>query len=109
MGKVITSPVKKWQGTVTLRDPLSLPQVVAIQDANAEVQALGKKTTLQKQHNILVPVLLDCIEKWDLEGIDDPPNPFPASPLVSSAKLANWLLDEVGNLLIEDDEEKKSE
>ncbi len=109
MGKEITSPVKKWPGTITLCDPLSLPQVIAIQDANAETQALGEDTTLQKQHSILVPVLLDCVEKWELEGIDDPPDPFPATPLKSSAELANWILNEIGSLLIEDDEEKKSE
>lgn len=105
---IITSPVKKWPGTVTLCDPLSLPQVLAIQEANAEVMALGDDTVLIKQHNILVPVIMDCVEKWDLEGMDDPPNPFPATPLSASRDLANWLMTEVGNLFAED-EEKKSE
>jgi hypothetical protein len=40
MGKVITCPVEKWPGTVTISDPLSLPQVSAIEKANAEADLL---------------------------------------------------------------------
>lgn len=36
MSKVIKSPVPKYPGTVTLYDPLSFPQVIAIEDANTE-------------------------------------------------------------------------
>ncbi len=33
MSKVITSPVQRWAGTVTIADPLTLPQAAVIEDA----------------------------------------------------------------------------
>ncbi len=100
MSKQIKSPVKKWPGTVTLHDPLSLPQVVAVQDALESAKALAEDGDLEKLglaefHNALLPAIEDCIEIWEMEGLDDPPNPFPGTPRKSAAELMNWLSTEV--------------
>jgi hypothetical protein len=108
MGKTIKSPVKKWPGTVTLYDPLSLPQVVALEDAFAQVKKLGQKISLSKQHKELLPAIEDCVASWDLEGIKNPPSPFPATPRKPANQLLNWLIEEV-TALFSEDEEKKSE
>lgn len=109
MSKEIKSPVKKWPGTVTLCDPLSLPQVVKIQNALESAKELAEDGNLDKLglaefHNELLPAFVPCVEKWDLEGIEDPPNPFPATPRVSAAKLMSWLSTEVVALFNEAEE-----
>lgn len=101
MSKIITSPVEKWPGTVTLHDPLSLPQVVELEEAFARVKTLGKKTSLSKQHNELLPTIVSCVTSWDLEGMKNPPNPFPGTPRRPAAELLNWLVEEVTALFTE--------
>ena len=115
MGKEIKSPVKKWPGTVTLYDPLSLPQVVAFQDALQSAKDLAwedeediETLKLAAYHGELFPAVLSCVEKWELEGIADPPDPFPGTPRKASAELMIWLTTGITELFNED-EEKKSE
>ncbi len=127
MGKIITSPVKKWPGTVTLSDPLSLPQAVKFQESirdarntyNKAFEAAGIDTDLQNAKEVdfekielstaelsevRLEAVLDCVEEWNLEGIESPPNPFPGSPAISSARLMQWLIGEITKLLTEDEE-----
>ena len=37
MSKVITSPIEKWSGSVTIADPLTIPQAQAIEAAAADI------------------------------------------------------------------------
>ncbi len=104
MSKIITSPVPRWVGTVTLCDPLSEPQCVAIERALADVEARSKADpppTRSELDAILAPAVLQCIEKIDLK---DWPGYFPGSPKVSSAKLLGWLVEEILKLYQEADE-----
>ena len=103
MSKVVTSPVKKWPGTVTLSDPLSFPQAIGFEDAIDAVRAL-EDPSQQRVNYTLLPAVLTCVEKWELEGLGDPPSPFPATPLVASARLLAWLVQEVSRLFNEADE-----
>jgi hypothetical protein len=103
MSKVVTSPVKKWPGTVTLSDPLSFPQALAFEDAIDAVNALEKPSQHRLNYTLL-PAVLGCVEKWELEGLGDPPSPFPATPSVASARLITWLIREVTALFQEADE-----
>jgi len=103
MSKTITSPVKKWPGTVTLSDPLSFPQAIAFEDTIDAVKAL-EDPSQQRVNYTLLPAVLACVEKWELEGLGDPPNPFPATPLVASALLLAWLVREVSRLFNEAEE-----
>lgn len=110
MSKVITSPVKKWPGTVTLCDPLSLPQALAVRESyKASLELAGgaediENVDLVAFHNELAPALLDCVKSWELEGLDNPPSPFPGTPRKSSAELMIWLTNEVTALFSEDEE-----
>jgi len=103
MSKAITSPVKRWPGTVTLSDPLSFPQAIAIEDAIEAVQAM-EDPSQQRVNFAWLPALMDCVEKWELEGLADPPAPFPATPAASSARLIVWLIREVSALFNEAEE-----
>jgi hypothetical protein len=105
MGRVLTSPVKRWAGTVTLADPLTFPAYIAWRDAvlNAQQHA-GDHLAYTAA---LLPGLLACVEKWDLQGFT--PDPFPATPRDSSNKLLTWLLREISaiaNEAGEDDDPK---
>ena len=47
MSKIVKSPVPKWSGTVTFRDPLFAPQIFAIEDALDETSRLKSSEFLK--------------------------------------------------------------
>ena len=89
MSKVIKSPVKKWQGDITISDPLTFPQVQAIEDAigDGEIKKL-RGTKLDAQ---ILPAVLLCVEKWELENFTH--DPFPASPRMASSQLIAFVFN----------------
>ena len=107
MGRVVTSPVKKWAGTVTLADPLTFTAFIAWNDAMREAHQY--RTTDEKPGDYLrysaavLPGILACVEKWELKGFT--PDPFPATPRDSSDKLLAWLLREIGKVIKEGGED----
>ncbi len=108
MSKTIQSPVKKWTGTVALCDPLREDQCVAIERALADMRARVKVEPAPVRSELdamLVPAVLNCIEKNDLANW---PGYFPGTPKVSSAKLLRWLVDEI-MLLYQEAEEIPNE
>ena len=113
MSKVITSPIKKWPGTVTLSDPLTYPQFFAVEDAIAEGNRLveeakeaGKEISQQRYTAAVIGGVLKCVEAHDLKGLPSPltPDNFPASPALSSMRLASWLIEEVTTIYTSEDE-----
>ncbi len=106
MTKIITSPVKKWPGTITLHDPLTFPQVLAFQDALDGARGLGADVTLSHVNYTLLPGIFACIAAWNLDGISNEPTPdtLPASPAAASAQLIAWLIDEITALFREANE-----
>ena len=104
MPKVIRSPVEKYPGTVTLSDPLNFPQLIAFQDAIDEVGNLSSgETSWLKLRYALLPGLIACVEKWELEGVAEHPtvDTFPATPLRPAGELIDWIQEEVTALLLE--------
>lgn len=84
MSKVIKSPVEKWAGNVTFCEPLTAPQVFAIEDAldeTAQIESSAFKSSLndnkiemrwQSRYNYAyLPAILLCVEEWNLEGFPD--------------------------------------
>jgi hypothetical protein len=100
MSKVITSPVKRWPGTVTLSDPLTFPQVIAFQDAIDVADELGSSATVSKYNQALLPGVLECVEAWELENFPSPVgmDNFPATPRKASSDLIGWLVTELVKL-----------
>jgi hypothetical protein len=94
----------KWRGTVTLRDPLYLPDVLAIEEAQEQVSAMraaangemGLKTVTLVHRAWLEPIC-EIVEEWHLEGFPEnvTPKTFPASPRIESAKLVAFLIGEM--------------
>lgn len=106
MSKVITSPVKRFPGTVVISDPLTFPQVFAFGDALNAVDALGENPTILHVRATQLPGVLACVEEWKLENF--PSNvtvdSFPATPPKSCAQLIAWLIGEISTLFREAEE-----
>lgn len=109
MGKVITSPVKRYAGTVTLAYPLTYPQYSAWRKA---VETLpGGVTwgeTIGNDDLVLaiLPGVCACVETWGLAGMGEhvTPETFPATPRIASARLLIWLIGEINKIIAEEDE-----
>ena len=103
MSKVIRSPVKQYAGTVTLADPLTFPQVFAVQDAIDAAAELGDKVPVMRYHHAILPGILACVEEWELDNFPENPTPdnIPATPARASAELIAWLMNEVSALFAE--------
>lgn len=106
--RIIESPVEHFKGTVQLSDPLTFPQVIAFQDGIRDTVKLisedGKENiALAKLHYALLPGILLCIEKWQLENIPKKltAENFPATPRVATGELIDWLREEITSLVIE--------
>lgn len=107
MSKTITSPVAYFPGTVTLSDPLTYPQVIAVEDALEEAQELvdakkdgGKSLRISQIRAITLKGICPCVEAWNLDGFGSlTPDTFPASPRSHADELVAWLQGEVIKLL----------
>jgi hypothetical protein len=99
MPKVITSPLPRYPGSVTLADPLTLAQVelfeVALQPLpNVPEDARILLTVIDKPR---IPAILACVEKWELSNLPESVTieTFPMSPRKASHELIAWLFNEI--------------
>jgi hypothetical protein len=110
MPRVFTSTIERWQGTVTLCEPLDIEQVMLIEDALdalAEVHAQKKGSIYlsqlpsggadlqwtSREDHIFIPVIERCVQKWDLQNFT--PSPFQATPRSDSHILVRLLWNEL--------------
>lgn len=104
MSKTVNYTGEKWGGSVTFRDPLYLPDVLAIEDAqeqSAEARAKvngnqGIKIVSVVHTAWLVPIC-GAVEQWGLADFpaDVTPATFPGSPRIEAAKLISFLISEM--------------
>lgn len=125
---IITSPVKRWPGTVTIPDYLTFPQAMAWEEAlnnaknllpnidfdrkedgsidmskmNPEYLEYFKASRSVKYHKELLPGIMACVLEWNLKNFDS--NNFPATPVQSRIDLINWIVSEITKLYKEADE-----
>ena len=106
MSKVIISPVKKWPGTVTISDPLDIPQYLEVEKMIRERRGLDDGATWGQVQSISAPAVFACVEKWDLSGFPDmfSPEKFPMTPRAASIGLMTWLITEITALFTEAEE-----
>lgn len=96
MSKVITSPIKRWTGTVTIADPLTIPQAQLIEAGMKQPEAQeadNGRVWLSVIDAMKLPAVLGCVEKWELENFTS--DPFPASPRADSHKLIDFIFSEI--------------
>lgn len=105
MPKVITSPVKQFPGTVTLTEPLFLPQAEVIEEA-LDFKVDGdtiRITTLDKKY---LPAVFACVEKWDLVNfqVDPAAQTIQMSPRRASHEVVDWIWSEIIKIYIGESE-----
>lgn len=97
MSKQITSPLKRWPGSVVIADPLTIPQAQFIEAGLKQPAQKGEKVFFTALDVMKLPAVLACVEKWELEnfppavGMDN----FPASPRKDSHLLVDWIFGEL--------------
>ena len=124
----IESPVKRWPGTITLPEYLTIPQAMKWEECLAEARSILPEvefeftedgeldiTKIKAEHleyfsihdslkyqNKMLPGILVCVSEWNLEGFDS--INFPATPRKSRVALFNWIMAEITKLYKEADE-----
>lgn len=103
MPKILSSPSKRWPGSVTIADPLTLPQVEPIEEA-LEYKPEGAQVRLTVLDKNRLPAVLACVEKWELEGFPAAVTmeTFPLSPRPESSKLIGWIWNEILKIYLGD-------
>ena len=106
MSKIITSPVERFPGTVTLSDPLTYPQLIEYVKARDTIAEQNEELTMPEINYIWLKVIFDCVEEWRLENIPNEltVDTFPSTPFNASTKLLSWLTQEVTDLIVKAEE-----
>ena len=99
MSKIISSPSKRWPGSVKLADPLTFPQLFGFQDALDAARAVTDGNDARLNHALLVGII-PCVEEWNLANFPTPvtPDNFPATPMRAAGQLITWLIRELTEL-----------
>lgn len=101
MARIVQSPVSRFPGSVTLADPLTLPQVIALEDAfdQQEAQQQAGQRYRSRLFQPYVPVICSVVVEWNLENFPKTvtPETFPSSPRGATADLIEWLALEIAN------------
>jgi hypothetical protein len=102
--KTYESPVEEFPGSVTMPDYLTFPQAVAYEEAIQALSALENPSSA-KVDSLLLPAIEQCVEKWDIEGVEN--GKIPATPRVPSGKLVSWLFGIIRDMYNPQEGEKK--
>lgn len=106
MSKTLTSPVKRWPGTIILSDPLSMDQVIEFNRAIDNAKLFDSNNQLFEYANALTPGIFACVEKWDLIGLERliEKKSLPGTPAKDSTLLMSWLIKSITELFNEAEE-----
>jgi len=103
MGKII-SPVEKFPGFVVLPEFMTLPQVIAFEDAIKQAEELKEGGTVRRSRldQINLPVIFAIVKEWHVDGVPETPDTesMPLTPRVASATLIAWIWGEITRLYI---------
>jgi hypothetical protein len=96
MSKTIKSPSERWAGSVTIADPLTLPQAEAI-EAALDFRTNGGQVFLTVVDKSYLPAVFACVEKWELSNFPQTPDMsnIPMSPRKESSDLYQWIWGEI--------------
>jgi hypothetical protein len=94
---IISSPVKRFPGTVNCPDMLTLPQVLQIENALREMAGQRETMAAAGFDYAYLKAILPLYSDWHIEGVPAEPTSetFPGSPRVDSARLIAWLIDAI--------------
>jgi len=108
MPKTLTSPVKRFAGTIVLPDYLTFPQLIAWRNGVKSLAAdstVGQVAMSEDDSLALLPAIYAIVSEWHLQGIPDRPDLFPATPRVPVFRLLIWLIGEITALVGAEDDD----
>lgn len=101
--KTITSPVKRFPGTVTLPDYLNVPQATAWEKAQAAAEAIDREASTNAEYIAAwVGGITAVVQVWNLDGFTA--DPFQTTPRLAVIELMAWLIREITRLYVDDDD-----
>ena len=118
----IESPIKRWAGWIELPDYLTLPQIIAWNDAFETARQFTTERKRDETTGKIVRAVTDApnyyhamlrgvcpiVVKWELNGgVQFTAETFPATPIKSAQALARWVVDAVADLIMAEDEDPK--
>jgi hypothetical protein len=104
MSKTITSPVKRFPGTITIPDFLTVPQARAWEKSLKEADALRETIEVSDVAYIeaWIPGISAVVSEWNLENFSI--DPFQTTPRVAVLNLFTLIIGEVNKLYWDDSE-----
>lgn len=102
----IDSPVKRFPGHVILPDFLNVRQVRTFEDAYFgdpnEAAEEGKKVYISVSDEKMLPVILEIVNEWHLEGVPEKPSvdTIPMTPAKDGHALVMWLSGELYKMYV---------
>jgi hypothetical protein len=108
MSKTITSPVKRFSGTIVLPDYLTFPQFIAWRNGLkgvASERTVSQVAQSEDESLALLPAIYAIVSEWHLQGIPTDPAQFPATPRLAVYRLMVWLIGEVTALVGAEDDD----
>ncbi len=95
MPKTITSPVKRFPGTVTLPDSYGFGELIQWEHHMARMGEL----TGAEQVATVAEAILPMVSEWHITGLPEKPEALPATPRVPIINLVTWLMREIGAVI----------
>lgn len=100
MGIILTSPIEKLPGTVTLPDEWTWEQLI---EWEAGISRAAEEKRTIAIIAIEAPLVLAMVERFDLAGLPERPTKFPTKPLLAIGQLIGWLVGEISTRIYKDD------
>ena len=116
MSKIVECPIKRFPGTVTLRDPIPFRLIQRWEAANYGLPSKEEREKMKPGELVkivydvrdkLYPIVIEIVETWNLKNILTPalpvtaenfPNAAPGTSANSTNALVAWLMKEVGEI-----------
>ena len=98
MSKIITSPVTRFHGTVTLPDAMDWGQYIAWEKALAMAikERESEAPTVAGIQHAWLPGIKAVVETWNIDGITE--GNIPPKPRQAVSELVSWLVGEISAL-----------
>ena len=97
--KTFTSDNARWPGTISTDDFMKWPELSLWEDALKEAQKLGEDASVVKFYSVMLPVTLEIIKEWHIEGL--PEKIESADALPASTDLMKFMVDSISTLFQE--------
>jgi hypothetical protein len=94
-------PVKRYPGYVIMPDYLTWEQMAQWDD---NLSRARDETNRSRMIAYQLQGVIGAVAEWHLQGLPDHPTELPATPVIPSLQLANWIIGIVNGMINEAEE-----